>query len=144
MILNLEYSKLINDHSNWFDLNLKFSRDNFIIHTDSKMIIGGISHKSQTITFSNINKFTGSEEGYTSLLELKIIYKNIIPNLGDITNLWELYEFFYYHENYLTSVDICKLLQIGQKHGVFLSDINHIINRIQTFLDQFHKLFNSY
>ena len=107
------------------------------------MIIGGISHKSQTITFSNINKFTGSEEGYTSLLELKIIYKNIIPNLGDITNLWELYEFFYYHENYLTSVDICKLLQIGQKNGVFLSDINHIINRIQTFLDQFHKLFNS-
>lgn len=68
-------------------LNLKFSRDKFIIHTDSKMIIGGISHKSQTITFSNINKFTGSEEGYTSLLELKTIYENIIPNLGDITNL---------------------------------------------------------
>jgi hypothetical protein len=50
------------------------------------MIIGGISHKSQTITFSSINKFTGSEEGYTSLLELKTIYKNIMPNLSDITN----------------------------------------------------------
>ena len=57
--LNLEYSKLVNNHSNWFDLNLKFSRDKFIIHTDSKMIIGGISHNSQNITFSSVNKLRG-------------------------------------------------------------------------------------
>jgi hypothetical protein len=141
--LNLEYSKLVNNHSNWFDLNLKFSRDKFIIHTDSKMIIGGISHNSQNITFSSVNKLRGSEEGHRSLLELKKKYENVIPNLLNINNFWELYEFFYYHENYLTTDDICKLLEIGRKNGVFLSNIDHIINRIQTFLDDFHKLFIS-
>ena len=141
--LNLEYSKLIKKHSNWFDLNLKFSRDKFIIHTDSKMIIGGISHNSQNITFSSVKKLTSSADDHKSLLELKTKYENIIPNLIDINNFWELYEFFYYHEDFLTSDDICLLLQIGRKNGAFLANIDHIINRIHTFLDDFHKLFNS-
>ena len=76
-------------------------------------------------------------------MELKTKYENIIPNLLNINNFWELYEFFYYHENYLTTDEICKLLEIGRKNGVFLSNIDHIINRIQTFLNDFHKLFIS-
>jgi hypothetical protein len=139
--LIVKYVDLLVNHTDWFEINLKFIRDKIIVHSFPRMSAYLIS-RERGVRVYMANVLGGSSEDAKTMIGLKKKYENQDSNLKSIPdNMWEILHHFQNNDFNLNQDDVDKISEIVNRNGADLVEVDYLERKLNDFLERFAEVF---
>jgi hypothetical protein len=139
--IKIEYSKLIREKTEWYDLSLVLAWDKLVAH-GNKYSIGVTTNTKGGIRINKENIFADFSREAKQLIAIKKKYEPKFSELKNVDdNLWEIMDFFMNYDIQLERLDKELFINIVHKTGGALPTLYFVARNISNFIEELAKIF---